>query len=92
MTAGRASQAPRGIVPEGSPFEEFFKEFDDRRRGGNLRPRRSSALGSGFVISSSGFIVTNNHVIDGADEIDPSLSLIKLFRKPNKIKILILLL
>ena len=69
VTAGRASQAPRGIVPEGSPFEEFFKEFDDRRRGGNLRPRRSSALGSGFVISSSGFIVTNNHVIDGADEI-----------------------
>ena len=77
VTAGRASQAPRGIVPEGSPFEEFFKEFDDRRRGGNLRPRRSSALGSGFVISSSGFIVTNNHVIDGADEIDPSLSLMK---------------
>ena len=69
VTAGKANQAPRGIVPEGSPFEEFFKEFDDRRRGGNLRPRRSSALGSGFVISSSGFIVTNNHVIDGADEI-----------------------
>lgn len=69
VTAGKANQAPRGIVPEGSPFEEFFKEFDDRRRGGNLRPRRSSALGSGFVISPSGFIVTNNHVIDGADEI-----------------------
>ena len=69
VTAGKANQAPRGLVPEGSPFEEFFKEFDDRRRGGNLRPRRSSALGSGFVISPSGFIVTNNHVIDGADEI-----------------------
>ena len=38
VTAGKANQAPRGIVPEGSPFEEFFKEFDDRRRGGNLRP------------------------------------------------------
>ena len=70
VTAGKANQAPRGIVPEGSPFEEFFKEFDDRRRGGNLRPRRSSALGSGFVISPSGFIVTNNHVIDKADEIE----------------------
>ena len=62
--------APRGVAPEGSPFEEFFREFQDRNRGGNGdRPRRSSALGSGFVISEDGFVVTNNHVIDGADEI-----------------------
>ncbi len=56
-----------GIVPKGSPFEEFFKEFQDRN-GGN-RPRRSTALGSGFVISEDGYVVTNNHVIEGADEI-----------------------
>ena len=43
VTAGRASQAPRGIVPEGSPFEEFFFFFYDRRRGGYLRPRRCSS-------------------------------------------------
>ncbi|MBD3662480.1 DegQ family serine endoprotease [Sulfitobacter aestuariivivens] len=61
---------PRGIVPEGSPFEDFFREFQDRNNDGEgPRPRRSSALGSGFVISEDGFVVTNNHVIDGADEI-----------------------
>jgi len=64
---------PRGIVPEGSPFEDFFREFQDRNRGGDgdatPAPRRSSALGSGFVISEDGYVVTNNHVIEGADEI-----------------------
>lgn len=66
------STTPRGVVPEGSPFEDFFREFQDRNNngGGNGdRPRRSSALGSGFVISEDGFVVTNNHVIEGADEI-----------------------
>jgi len=59
---------PQGIVPEGSPFEDFFREFQDRNEPGD-RPRRSSALGSGFVISEDGYVVTNNHVIEGADEI-----------------------
>lgn len=61
---------PQGIVPEGSPFEDFFREFQDRNNDGDgNRPRRSSALGSGFVISEDGYVVTNNHVIEGADEI-----------------------
>ena len=51
-------------------FEEFFKEFFERR-GGRRPPerRRATSLGSGFIIDSTGYIVTNNHVIAEADEI-----------------------
>lgn len=52
-------------------FDEFFKDFFERRgRPAPDSPRRApSALGSGFVIDPSGYVVTNNHVIEGADEI-----------------------
>ncbi len=57
-------------LPQGSPFEEFFKDFFDKRGGGEgPSSRKVQSLGSGFVIDPKGFIVTNNHVIENADEI-----------------------
>jgi serine protease Do len=65
---GSAENTPSGPGPKGSPFEEFFDDFfDDEEKDG--LPRKVSSLGSGFVIDPSGLVVTNNHVIEGADEI-----------------------
>ena len=59
--------------PPGSPFEEFFHDFLQRNlpkgEHPDVTPRKATSLGSGFVIDSSGYIVTNNHVIADADEI-----------------------
>ncbi|MCW8087464.1 Do family serine endopeptidase [Sabulicella glaciei] len=68
-------------APPGSPFEEFFRDFFNRNRppgqGGDAQPqrpqqpqRRAQSLGSGFIVDASGIVITNNHVIDGADEIN----------------------
>tara|TARA_A100001011_G_scaffold133620_1_gene140845 strand:+ start:3636 stop:5051 length:1416 start_codon:yes stop_codon:yes gene_type:complete len=49
--------------PPGSPFEDMFKEF------GTPQERKSSALGSGFIIDDKGIVITNNHVIQDAEDI-----------------------
>jgi serine protease Do len=64
-----SSGAPLPRVPKGSPFEEFFDDFFKSGKGGGPE-RKVSSLGSGFVIDGKeGLIVTNVHVIEGADEI-----------------------
>lgn len=68
---GRTLELPQ--LPPGSPFEEFFKEFFDRNPNAPQRQRRATSLGSGFIVDSAGYIVTNNHVIQDADEITVTL-------------------
>ncbi len=61
-------------LPPGSPFEEFFDEFFKNRHGQGQSPRRVNSLGSGFIIDPAGFVVTNNHVIADADEVNVILN------------------
>ena len=53
----------------GTPFEQFFKQFMENQNGGKPMKRKATALGSGFVIDPTGYIVTNNHVIESATDI-----------------------
>ena len=80
---GLTPPTPGAPGQPGSPFEDFFEEFFNRRgeggRGGGEaqpqtpprppQPRRGSSAGSGFVVDPSGIVITNNHVIDTANDI-----------------------
>ena len=59
--------------PPGSPFEEFFKRYRQPESEQKQR-KRPLGIGSGFLISGDGYLITNNHVIDGGDEIKITLA------------------
>jgi len=65
-----------------NPFKDFFGDgFDDMFGGkGSMQPREQRASGSGVIISADGYIVTNNHVVDGADEFTVTLSNNKTYK------------
>jgi serine protease Do len=77
ISTSQAIRGPQGLplpkVPQDSPYHEYFDEFFDKR-GQSVPDRMVSSLGSGFIIDGKeGIIVTNNHVIEGAEEIQINL-------------------
>jgi serine protease Do len=74
ISTSQTVKGPQGVplpkVPKGSPFEDLFDDFFNKKGGRPQSDRKVSSLGSGFVIDGKeGLVVTNNHVIEGADEI-----------------------
>jgi serine protease Do len=62
-------------LPEGSPFQDFFDDYFKNREGGGNQSQKVQSLGSGFVLDAeAGIIITNNHVIADADEIEVNFS------------------
>ena len=69
---GEDSQFQTPDLPPGHPLERFFREFREQQPGGprSAPRRRAQAQGSGFFISADGYVVTNNHVVENAAEVE----------------------
>src|SRR5258708_5688121 len=73
-----AGQQMTGLDDVPAPFRDFFRQFGQGQgqgqgQGRNRQPQRSQAMGSGFIVDPSGFIVTNNHVIEEGKKISVKL-------------------
>ena len=80
MTAGADSDEdgaqPQPKMPQfapGDPMERFFKQFGGRNFQSPKRAEKAAALGSGFIISADGYVVTNNHVVEKASDVQITL-------------------
>src|SRR5688572_12368246 len=72
----KRTSGPEGALPDHPFFRRFFgEEFDGpgRNPGRGFRAPRQQGMGSGVIVTKDGYILTNNHVVDGADEVKVSL-------------------